>query len=67
MIVVETCPKYGAPLMNSVICTFPPISRKDCPSCGWSWESNPERIVYHPFVPEDDTVITEVQNGSKTD
>ena len=53
--------------MNSVICTLPPISRKDCPSCGWSWESSPEQIVYHPFVPEDDTAITEVQNGSKTD
>lgn len=67
MIVVETCPKCGAPLMNSVICTLPPIPRKDCPSCGWSWESSPEQIVYHPFVPEDDTAITEVQNGSKTD
>jgi hypothetical protein len=67
MIVVETCPKCGAPLMDSVICTYPPIPRKDCPSCGWFWEGKPERIAYQPFVPENDVAITEVLNGSKTD
>ena len=47
--IIETCPKCGAVLMNTVIFTYPPISAKDCPSCGWHWEGNPERIEYMPF------------------
>lgn len=47
--VIETCPKCGAVLMNTVICTDPPISCKDCPSCGWHWERKPEPIEYRPF------------------
>lgn len=47
--IVETCSKCGAVLMNTVICTDPPISCKDCPSCGWHWERKPESIEYRPF------------------
>lgn len=47
--IVETCPKCGTVLMNTVICTYPPIPCKDCPSCGWHWEGTPEPIEYRPF------------------
>ena len=46
--VIETCPKCGAKLMNTAICTYPPISCKDCPSCGWHQEGSLETIEYHP-------------------
>lgn len=46
--IIETCPKCGAKLINTVICTYPPISCKDCPSCGWHWEGSLETIEYHP-------------------
>lgn len=42
--VIETCPKCGAVLMNTVICTEPPISCKDCPSCGWHWEEHQSQL-----------------------
>lgn len=47
--IVETCPKCGGVLMDTIICTNPPIPCKDCPSCGWNWEGNPEPIEYRPF------------------
>ena len=48
-IIIETCPKCGHDLMNEVICTYPPIPRKSCPSCGWSWEGEREEIIRVPF------------------
>ena len=47
--VIYTCPKCGADLLASVICTYPPIDCMDCPSCGWHWESRPEPIERVPF------------------
>jgi hypothetical protein len=35
--------------MNEVICTYPPIPRKSCPSCGWSWEGEREEVIRVPF------------------
>jgi len=49
MIIIETCPKCGHDLHDEVICTYPPIPRKICYSCGWSWEGEPERIMRVPF------------------
>lgn len=49
MIVVETCPKCGNDLRNEVICTYPPIPRKVCWNCGWSWTGKPEKITRVPF------------------
>lgn len=49
MIVVETCPKCGHDLQNTVICTYPPIPRKVCSNCGWSWTGKPEKIVRVSF------------------
>ena len=48
-IIIETCPKCGHDLMNEVICTYPPIPRKSCPSCGWSWEGEREEVIRVPF------------------
>ena len=49
MIIIETCPKCGHDLMDEVICTYPPIPRKSCPSCGWNWEGEPEQVIRIPF------------------
>lgn len=48
-IIIETCPKCGHDLMNEVICTYPPIPRKSCQNCGWSWEGKREEVIRVPF------------------
>ena len=72
MIVVETCPKCGHDLRDEVICTYPPIPRKVCWNCGWSWTGKPEKITRVPFggntntfTEKDNTSIS--WNGSSTD
>ena len=57
MIVVETCPKCGHDLQDEVICTYPPIPRKVCWNCGWSWTGKPEKITRVPFSGNTDTLI----------
>ena len=49
MIIIETCPKCGGDLRDEVICPYPPIPRKVCSNCGWSWEGEQEKIVRVPF------------------
>ena len=49
MIIIETCPKCGHDLRDEIITTCPPIPRKVCYNCGWSWEGQPEQIVRVPF------------------
>ena len=49
MIIIETCPKCGHDLMDEVICTYPPIPKKSCYNCGWSWTGEPEEVVRVPF------------------
>ena len=72
MIFIETCPKCGHDLLDEVICTYPPIPRKVCSNCGWSWTGNPEKITRVPFggntntfTDKDNTSIS--WNGSSTD
>lgn len=72
MIVIETCPKCGNDLRDEVICTYPPISRKVCWNCGWSWTGEREKIKRVPFggntntfTEKDNTSIS--WNGSSTD
>ena len=50
MIIIETCPKCGHDLVDSVICTNPPIPKKECIKCGWTWEGKREEVVRVPFV-----------------
>lgn len=49
MKIIETCPKCGHDLIDIMIATYPPIPRKECWSCGWSWEGEPEEVVRVPF------------------
>lgn len=49
MIIIETCPKCGHDLFDSVICTNPPIPKKECHNCGWTWEGQREEVVRVPF------------------
>lgn len=72
MIVVETCPKCGHDLHDVLICTYPPIPRKVCWNCGWSWTGKPEKIIRVPFggntnnfTDKDNTSIS--WNGSSID
>ena len=72
MIVIETCPKCENDLRDEVICTYPPIPRKVCWNCGWSWTGEREKIKRVPFggntntfTEKDNTSIS--WNGSSTD
>lgn len=62
-IIIETCPKCGHDLQNLMIATYPPIPRKECWNCGWSWEGEREEVVRVPFGGNANTVTTV---GTKT-
>lgn len=49
MIIIETCPKCGCDLVDEMLYTNPPIPKKSCWSCGWSWTGEPEKVVRVPF------------------
>lgn len=49
MTIIETCPKCGHDLLDYVIAVMPPISRKECEHCGWSWEGKTDDIIRVPF------------------
>ena len=49
MMIIETCPKCGHDLHDELITTYPPILRKVCYNCGWSWEGEQEEVVRIPF------------------
>ena len=60
MIIIETCSKCGGDLLNEVIDIYPPIPRKVCCNCGWSWTGEPEKITRVPFgdnLRVDDTIL----------
>ena len=56
VIIIETCPKCGADLIDTIIATSPPIPRKVCPNCSWHWEGKREEIKRIPF--QEKAVIT---------
>lgn len=47
--IIETCPKCGHDLVNIMLASYPPIPKKECWSCGWSWTDEREEIVRVPF------------------
>ena len=47
--IIETCPKCGGELMNIMLTTYPPIHKKVCTACGWSWTEEREKDIYIPF------------------
>ena len=55
--IIETCPKCGHDLFNMVITTYPPINRKVCQHCGWSWTGKIEPIKRIPFNPDNEILL----------
>ena len=55
MIIIETCPRCGHDLSDTVICSNPPIPKKECIYCGWAWEGEPDQVVRIPF--RDNSVV----------
>lgn len=49
--IIETCPKCGADLLHLTLTSYPPIPKKVCQQCGWSWTGKPEEIIRVPFSP----------------
>ena len=47
--IIETCPKCGHDLIEVMLASNPPIPKKECWNCGWSWTGEPEEIVRVPF------------------
>ena len=58
--VIYTCPRCGAVLIDTVICTtnghssssliqYPPKVQKLCPSCGWTYTEDHEEVIRVPF------------------
>ena len=66
-IIIETCPKCGHDLMDEVICTYPPIPRKVCHNCGWSWEGQREEIIRVPFGHNSDLIMDDLVDLIKYD
>ena len=58
MKIIETCPKCGHDLIDVMIATYPPIPRKECWNCGWSWEGEREEVVRVPFGGNANTITT---------
>ena len=58
-IVIETCPKCGHDLLNEVLTVYPPIPKKRCIACGWSWTGKQEEVIRVPFKDEsvDDNIL----------
>ena len=67
-IIIETCPICGHDLMNEVICTYPPIPKKSCPSCGWYWEGEQEKVIRVPFGgnANNKTTVTTLNGNTNT-
>lgn len=47
--IIETCPVCGHDLINIVLASNPPIPKKECWSCGWSWTGDAEEVIRVPF------------------
>lgn len=47
--IIEICPECGGELMNIILTTYPPIPKKVCTACGWSWTGKREEIEQVPF------------------
>ena len=46
---IETCPQCGGVLVDFALTVNPPISKKVCTSCGWSWAEERKSDSYVPF------------------
>ena len=50
--IIDCCPVCGNPLLDETVATFPPIPRKVCYACGYTWEGTPEPVEYRTFNPD---------------
>jgi hypothetical protein len=48
--IIETCPKCGHDLIDLILASNPPIPKKECHNCGWSWTGKREEVVRVPFL-----------------
>lgn len=46
--IVETCPRCEHNLVSFVLTCYPPVPKKYCPCCGWTWTGEPEAVRYVP-------------------
>ena len=47
--IIETCPKCGHDLVDLILTSNPPIPKKECWNCGWSWTGKKEEVIRVPF------------------
>jgi hypothetical protein len=47
--IIETCPECGHDLVNIMLASNPPIPKKKCWNCGWSWTGEREEVIRVPF------------------
>ena len=47
--IIYTCPKCGHDLHDLVLASNPPVSKKECWNCGWSWTGESEEVIRIPF------------------
>lgn len=66
MKIIETCPKCGHDLIDIIITTYPPIPKKECWNCGWSWTGEREEVVRVPFGGNANTATTFVGGNANT-
>lgn len=59
-IIIETCPVCGHDLHDVMLATFPPIPKKECWHCNWSWTGEPEKVVRVPFGQNSDLIIDDL-------
>lgn len=52
-IIIETCPKCGHDLRDVMLASYPPIPKKECWNCGWSWTGEREDVIRVPFSDND--------------
>ena len=57
MIIIEACPKCGHDLHDVVLISYPPIPKKECYNCGWTWEGQKEEVVRVPFVDKSNLIM----------
>ena len=62
--IIETCPKCGHDLIDLVLTTYPPIPKKQCTFCDWSWTGQREDIIRVPF--NSDTFELDAADNLKT-
>jgi len=63
MRIIYTCPKCGGDLQEVMLATNPPIQKKQCMSCGWSYtDTDREDVLRVPFEPPTERKAVDYQS-----